>query len=194
MKSLTRITLLLTLLPLLSCGSYRAYTNPEADFGFYERVGVIPFANLTNDRNASEKVTSAFVIELLIGDALEVAPMGDVYKAARAVLKDEKTNLPDQLTGEEARALGEAAQVQALFVGAVRDYGMVRSGQEEFPLVSVSVRLIDCGTGKVVWTHEVTRKGGPKFPIFSFGETHTLGDMTAKVCREVARDFLGKVR
>ena len=179
---------------LISCGGYRMYINEEADFGFYERIGVLPFSNLSGDRNATEKVTSSFLTELLIGSRVDIATMGDMLKSYRNVIKDERSNLPEQLTAEEAQAIGKDANVQGLLVGVVRDYSQVRSGQADFPLVSVAVRFIDCQSGKIVWTYEITRKGGPKFPVFSFGETHTLGDMTSKVCRKVANAFKGTLK
>ncbi|PWB75572.1 hypothetical protein C3F09_02065 [candidate division GN15 bacterium] len=187
----TLLTVSLLALALISCGGYRMYVNDEADFGFYQRIGVLPFSNLSGDRYASEKVTSAFLTELLIGSRVDVLPMGDMMKAYRNVIKDERTDLSTQLTAEEAQALGKEANVEGLLVGVVQEYSQVRSGQADFPLVSLAVRFIDCQSGKIIWTYEITRKGGPKFPIFSFGETHTLGDMTTKVCRKVANAFKG---
>jgi hypothetical protein len=165
------------------------YINEEADMGFYTRVGVIPFTNLTSERNASEKVTSSFITELLKLEAVDVATMGDFTRVVSDVVKGGLTNSLVDLTSEQARIIGEQTNVEGIFVGAVQEYGMVRSGQEQFPLVSVIVRFIDAPTGRVVWSYEVTRKGGPKFPIFSFGETHTLGAMTTKVTSEIARSF-----
>jgi hypothetical protein len=181
-------------LALVSCAGHRMYINEEADFGYYEKIGVLPFSNLSSDRTASEKVTSSFLTEILVGSRVEIANMGDLLKVYRDVVKDERFNLPEQLSAEETQAIGKVANLQGLLVGTVRDYGMIRSGQTDFPLVSILVRFLDCKSGKVVWSYEITRKGGPKFPVFSFGETHTLGDMTAKVCREAAAAFLGTLK
>ncbi len=179
---------------LFACASSRVYINEEADFGFYQTVGVVPFSNMSNDRAASDKVTADWVTELLIGRKVQVATMGDFVRAIRQIVKEDRSNWLDGLSAEEIKAIGEVTKVQGIFVGAVKDYGMVRSGQEEFPLVSLTVRFIDCQSGTVVWSCDITRKGGPKFPIFSFGETHTLGDMTAKVCREAAASFVNSVK
>ncbi|HPI32638.1 MAG TPA: hypothetical protein PLR32_04930 [candidate division Zixibacteria bacterium] len=171
------------------CTVGRLYVNREADMGFYSKVGVLTFANLTSDQNAAEKVTASFITELLMLDAVSVANAGDFNKAASETIKGDFANALEDLTSEQAFQLGQAAGVEGIFVGAVSQYGMVRSGQTEFPLVAVIVRFVDCQTGAVVWSYETSRKGGPKFPIFSFGETHTLGEMTTKVCREVAGAF-----
>lgn len=178
---------------LLSCTPVPEYINPEADFAFYQTVGVIPFSNLTSDRQAAEKVTSSFTTELLMHEEITVVNSGDFFKEVREVIKGERTNHPEEFTSEEALALGKAAQVNGVFVGAVRDYGMVRIGSDEFPLVGIIVRLYDCQSGKIVWSCEITRRGGPKFPIFSFGEVHTLGEMTTKVCREAAGRFASEL-
>jgi hypothetical protein len=185
------ILLLLLTFSVSGCGGYRMYVNEEADFGFYKRIAVLPFSNLSNDKNASEKVTASFLTEMLIGSGVEIASMGDIVKSYRNVIKDDRSNLPEQITGEDAVALGKEANVQGIVVGAVRDYGMTRSGQTDFPLVSIIVRFIDCQSGRVVWTYEITKKGGPKFPVFSFGETHTLGDMTSIVCRKASNSLAG---
>lgn len=178
----------------LSCGSGRLYVNDEADFGFYSRVGVVPLSNLTANNKASEKVTSSFVTELLLLNTVSVANMGDLEKVlVTAGWQGPATDFED-LTSEQIKAVGEQAQVEGLFVGAVKDFNMVRSGQSEFPLVAVLIRFVDCQTGRVVWSYETSKKGGPKFPIFSFGETHTLGEMTTKVCREVAGSFEAAAR
>jgi len=174
---------------LFSCTPHRGYVNPEADFAFYQHVGVIPFSNLTGDRTAAEKVTSSFTTELLMQDAVQVSNSGDFFKAVKDAIKGERTNYPEEFTSEEAMVLGKAAQVEGVFVGAVHEYGMVRVGSDEFPIVGILVRLFDCQSGKVVWSYEINRRGGPKFPIFSFGETHTLGDLTTKICREAASNF-----
>jgi hypothetical protein len=183
------ITVVMAALAVVSCAPPPEYINQEADFGFYQRVGVIPFASLTGDRAASDKVTSSFITELLMKNAVEVAPAGDFYKSVREAIKGEKVNLPEEISAEELTALAKATGVQGVFVGAVRDFGMVRVGSDEFPLVGLIVRFIDCGSGKVVWSYETTRRGGPKFPIVSIGETHTLGELTTKVCRDIAARF-----
>ncbi|MDH4157311.1 MAG: hypothetical protein OEW00_08560 [candidate division Zixibacteria bacterium] len=191
MKTVVKLTIIGAAVAamLFSCAHNRAYLNEEADFGFYTKVGVLPFSNLSADKNASEKVTSSFVSELLMLNLAQVANMGDLQTVMKNVIEKIPANLSEELTAEDVQKIGLEAGVQGLFVGAVKEFGMVRSGQDQFPLVSVMVRFVDCQMGTVVWSYEVTRRGGPKFPIFSFGETHTLGEMTAKVCRDLARSY-----
>ena len=193
MKIHTQFTLaVLTLFLLVGCGGGRMYVNEEADLAYYTKVGVIPFSNLTSEKNASEKVTSTFSTEILKLNTVDVANAGDFTDIVGQVIKQQMVDATEELGSEQARLIGQEAGVEGIFVGSVKDYGMVRSGQTQYPLVTVLVRFVDCQSGLVVWSYETSRKGGPKFPIFSFGETHTLGEMTTKVCREVAASF-GKI-
>ena len=170
------------------------YINEAADFGYYQKVGVVPFSNLTTDRNAADKVSSSFITALLMQGVVETASPGDFLKSFRDIVKGERVNLTEELSAEEVINLSKAAGVQGVFVGSVRDYGMTRVGSEEFPLISVVVRLLDGQSGKVVWSFETTRRGGPGFPVLSIGETHTLGDLTTKVCRQAAERFAAAVK
>ena len=180
---------IMIIMALCSCAGQHPYVNHEADFSVYQSVGVIPFSNLSSERSASDKVSSSFVSELLLAKDIRVAGMGDFLRIFHSVTKEERANWLDGLSAAEAKSIGDSAKVQGIFVGALKDYSMVRSGQEEFPLVSLSVRFIDCQSGQVVWSNEITEKGGPKLPIVSFGETHTLGEMTTKVCRKLVASF-----
>lgn len=179
---------------LLACANPRVYVNEEADFGFYTTVGVVPFTNVSQDRAASEKVTSSFITELLIEEGLAIAPSGDFLRAYRGVVKEDRPNVMDDLSLEECTIIGETGKVQGFFVGTVRDFGMARAGTQEYPLVAITVRFIDCQSGKVIWSFESSRRGGPKFFLFSPWETHTLGAMTTTVTRSAARSFLQHVK
>ena len=168
----------------LSCAHNRAYVNEEADFGFYTKVGVLPFSNLSADKNGSEKVTSSFVTELLMLNSAQVANMGDLQTVMKNVMEKIPANLSEELTAQDVQKIGLEAGVQGVFVGAVKEYGMVRSGQDQFPLVSVMVRFIDCQVGTVVWSYEVTQSYGVECHEDRSEDTHWADDTGAdgRVC------------
>jgi hypothetical protein len=193
-------TYILVIVVLLSalwagCGPpTQIYINEQADFGFYEKVGMTPFSNLTSERSAAEKVASSFTTSLLMQNVVETAAPGDFLRTFREFVKGDRMNIAEELTAEEVINMGKAAGVQGIFAGAVREYGLSRVGSEEFPLVGVTIRFFDCQSGKVVWSFETTRRGGPGFPVVSFGETHTLGDLTTKITRQAAEKFAAAVK
>ena len=190
-----RAKILAFLLPaILGCGSTRDFAQKDVDWGYYTTIGVAPFQSVATDRLAGSKVTSAFVNELLMTRTFNVSEPGSFARAMTEVMKSQNSNDPTQLSASDLKLIGEKAQVQGILLGTVREYDMVRVGQEEFPLVSIDLRLVDAPTGSLLWTASLTKRGGPQLPFLSIGETHTLGQMTENVCRDLAGALAGRAR
>lgn len=171
-------------LMLSGCSSpVTRFTHPEADFSFYESVGIIPFETLGQDRLAGEKVTNVFFAELLTKNFAVVCEPGQFEASIQRVRGTGISNLP--WSAADVAQLAKEANVQGVFTGTVRDYEMTSVGRSMYPLVSVEVRLLDASTGNLVWSASVTRRGGPAFPFLFWRETHTLGELTTEVCRRI---------
>lgn len=182
--------LLVLLLNGFGCApsSSRVFLNPQADFSYYQRVGLFPFKNLTDDQLASEKFTDAYLTELLIAGELEVMDIGQFRSVVAQVAK---ANVYD-LGASQLAQIGELAKVQGIFMGAIQDYKMINVGGEQYPLISVSVKFIDAATGTVVWQYITTVAGGPNLPIVTFGEIFTLAELGSKVSQNIVKDFYKK--
>jgi len=177
-------TVLVLVLQFQNCGGPRRFVHPEADVSYYERVALAPFENMAVDRAAGEKATNAFLTEVLISERFEVVEPGKVLRAARESGLSNPLKL-GELTGEELKTLGERLGVEAVILGTVREYEMVRIGQTQYPQVTLDVELIDVATGTTAWVISHTKKGGPNLPFLSVGETFTLGEMLQETCRDV---------
>jgi curli biogenesis system outer membrane secretion channel CsgG len=179
------ITLLLIFgLQFQNCGGPRRFVHAEADISYYERVALAPFVNMTADRSAGEKATNAFLTEVLISKRFEVVEPGKVLRVAR------ESGLPSplklgELNVEELKTLGESLGVEAMIMGTVREYNMVRIGQTQYPQVTMDVELIDVATSTTAWVISHTKKGGPNMPFLSIGETFTLGEMLQETCLDI---------
>lgn len=178
---------LLGALALAGCSGPATFIDPEADLGFYEKVGVLPFESLARDRLAGEKVASVFFTELLSRGFSQVADPGQLAAATTRV----RGNVPpaNPWSSRDLTRLGEEAGVQAIFLGTVREYEMVQVGRDPYPLVSFEVRLVDVATGRLVWSASETRRGGPAFPLFGWRAVHTLGELSATMCRQALRSL-----
>ncbi len=134
------------------------YRDPKMDFGSIQTVAVLPFTNLARDQVVAERVRDVFINRLLSTEAVYVLPVGEV---ARGIAKLELQN-PTSPTPEEVVKLGALLKVDAVVTGVVREYGEVRSGTTTANVISFSIQMIECGTGKVVWSASST-KGGISF-------------------------------
>jgi hypothetical protein len=140
------------------------YRDPKMDFGSIQTVAVVPFANLARDQVVSERVRDVFVNRLLSTEAVYVLPVGEV---GRAIAKLDIQN-PSSPTVEEIVKLGALLKADAIVTGVVREYGEARSGTTTSNIISMSIQLIEAGTGKIVWSGSST-KGGVSFWNRMFG-------------------------
>ena len=163
----------------------RSYVNGEADMAFYKKVAVLPFANLTSDRFAGERVTRMFVTELVIAERFQIADPGEV----RSVL--ERTGgLPTYEGTYDPKKLKDAAVevgANGLIRGAVSEYQMVGStSASQRPTVAFDVEMVDVATGTVVWKASITKRGKARFPVLGGGAS-TLSRLTEDACRELVQ-------
>lgn len=168
---------------IAGCAGPSRFVHAQADFPYYEKVGVIPFESLAQDRLAGAKVADYFFTELLKTGFSEVMDPGQF----QAVILQIRGNKPMSASWstEELSRLGEETGVQGIFMGIVREYEMTRVSREAFPLVSLEVRLLDAATGTVVWSASHTRRGGPTLPLTGWREIHTLGELTTEICKDL---------
>jgi hypothetical protein len=84
-----------------------------------------------------------------------VVPPGEVGRGiSRAALQDTESPTP-----EEVVALAKSVEADAVITGAVLEYGQARSGSASANVVSVSLRMMEAETGRVVWSASSTRGG-----------------------------------
>jgi len=178
-----RILTAAALLLVLGCGGSSRFLDPEADLPFYERVGIIPFTTLSQDRAGGYRVTDVFFSELLRSGFAEVAEPGQF---TAAMLRVRGGTSPENVwSTDELRRLGEEAKVQAVFLGTVREYGSIQKGRDSVPVLSLEVRLVDTATGRLVWSASRDEEGDSGFPILGWGKDRMMGRLTAEVCRKI---------
>lgn len=175
-------SLLLLVIAGCSTGATK-FVHPEADMPYYQKVAVLPFTTLAQDRLAGEKVTSVFYAEVLQLGFDEVVEPGQFATAMQKVRGG--TPYTNPWSAQDIAKLGEVTGIQGLFMGTVRDYEMTHTGRDSYPLISLEVRFVDAATGRVVWTASETRRGNPAAPFLSFTATRTIGELTTEICREL---------
>jgi polysaccharide biosynthesis protein PelC len=150
---------LLLAVALGACGSGMRptqFTHPRFNFGFVERVAVVPLENLTNDRAAGQRATRMILTELLASGAVEVVEPGEV----QAALDRARRSADGSLSTEQVIALGRSLEVQALVLGTVTDSEILRNGSVSMPVVTLDLRMVETETGSAVWAATHTEKGG----------------------------------
>lgn len=181
------VWLLAVIALLTGCSTPQAFLHPEADLSFYRRIGVAQFLTLADDPKAGQKAQRVFITELLKRRGYEVVSPGQFTKIESDVRNQLNITGDVPLDSTALQQLGQKAGVQGIILGTVRDYRMERVGQEEFPMIALSLQMVDAPTGRVVWDISIGERGGPKFPVLAIGETHTLDELVTKLCRRALR-------
>ncbi len=146
----------LSLLILLSgCAATDNYIEPNMDFASVESVAVLPFANLTGNEDAAERVRDTLMGMLLATEAVYVLPPGEV---ARGISRTGAIPA-DGPSAEQIKKLSGVLSVEAIITGVLREYGAVRSGSTSANMISLSLQMIEVSTGRVVWSASATKGG-----------------------------------
>lgn len=149
------ILVLLILLCFGACAGSVKYRDQNMDFGSIQKVAVLPFANLSRDEKAADRVRDVYMNMLMATGGLYLLPPGEVARGlSRAQLADRSA--PSE---EEIKRLGGILGVDAVMTGVIKEYGEVRSGSVTSNLVSLSLQMFEVKTGKVVWSASSTKGG-----------------------------------
>lgn len=182
-----RVALAALLAAAAGCASGpRLYVNSEADLSFYKKIAVLPFRNLTNERFAGERVTRAFMTELVMTEHYEIVDQNEFA----SVLDKIGGNPGFEGIYDPVKVKDAASQIGATGVlrGTVTEYAMQRAGTSDIPVVSFDAELIDVATNNVVWRGSVVRRGKGRMPIFG-GGARTYGQLV----QDATRELVGKI-
>jgi hypothetical protein len=120
-------------------------------------VAVVPFQNLTQERGAEGKVANLVAAEVLRRGVFDVIEFGEVIKILREEgFRDEEGVISKSMAERAAKRLN----VQAFVVGSVQEYGLSRGGGSSYPEVSLTMKLIDGKSYKILWEATHSLKGG----------------------------------
>jgi hypothetical protein len=187
---LQKITLLkhrvvfLMLLLLSGCsssGAYDVYHSENMDFGSVQNVAVLPFANLTREGQAAERVRDVFMTMLLATGGVYVIPPGEVARGTSAA----GIPNPTSPSGDDVKKLANALKADAIITGVVREYGEVRQMSTAANIISISLQMREAQGGKVVWSASSTKGGiGMKERLLG-GGGQPLNIITEKAVNEI---------
>ncbi len=177
----------LSVLFLVGCGSgtTRLFTKPiaESTYVTYPEWGpdcdiaVMPFVNVSKDKDAGLKARDLFITELYISGAFkDVVDEGQMVEVMRKL----KLRETDPISKDTLKTLGDSLGVQAVIFGTVQVYNERSNKGAQF---AVSLRMVDVDTGQILWLGDASKEGGGTV-------SEALGLSDGPPVIDVARDVL----
>lgn len=143
-----------------------------------KKVAIFTFDNLTLRKEAGMIVSDIYVAELFNSGKYRVEEPGNVRQFAI----QERLNRLGEMELNAIKTLGKRLKVDAVLVGMVKEYD---DGYDSLPTVTVSARLVDSNTGRIVWSSEKKRRGDDYTIVFDFGTVRTSSMLAKKVVKEM---------
>jgi len=177
----TPVIIGLVILMLTGCAGMKptVFVHPEYNFGYVERVAIIPFENLSSDQGAAHRATRLFMSELLATEAFDVVEPGEVTRS----MNNNSVLYPADITRDQIITMGKELGVQAFIIGTLNESTSIRSGGTATSVVTLVVRMVETDSGQTVWSSTHT-EGGRGFWSSLFG---TGGKSTSEVTRNCVK-------
>lgn len=184
-RHIAHLSFLVLLLCLASCAMKTTkYVNPDFNFGFVERIAIIPLENLSQDSQAGVRSTRLLATELLASGAVDVVEPGEVNAAVNRI-----PGGVVQPATEQIISLGKALGVQALLMGTVAQSEATFSGRVSVPVVTIDLRMVEVETGTAVWAATQSERGSTS----SARWLGTAGEPLAETTRRCARSLVDRL-
>jgi hypothetical protein len=163
-----------------------SYHDPEMEFSALRTIAVMPFSNLTGDKQAAERVRNTFMTSLMATGVVYVIPSGEVIRGIRRA----GLEYPMVPSIEDVVKLAAIIRADAVITGVLKEYGEVRSGTTTANVISLSMQMIERETRKVVWTAATTKGGINAFDRLFGGGGKPMNDVTEAAVNDILKKLI----
>jgi hypothetical protein len=146
-------------------------------------VAVLPFANLSPERFASERVTRALITELIIANRFQIVDPADLGVALAKV--GAEPNGDGEYDPDKVKRAATDLGATGLIRGAVTEYEVTQAGASQYAVLSFDAEMIDVASGATVWRISISKRGKSRVPVIGGSGTRSFGLLTQQACEEV---------
>ncbi len=142
------------------------------------KVAVMPFKAATDLIGTA--VSDMMVTELLRSGQYEL-----VERSQLANVLGETELAMAGLSAARAAQMGQVIGAEGIIIGTVSEYESVAQRGRTFPVVGVSSRMIDCSSGRVVWSADHADRASSSSVTLTEHGRHVIHEMMAGVYRQL---------
>lgn len=158
------------------------YVRKNHDQPVVKKVAVLSFYNNTKISEASKIVTGAFVANLIKIRKFKVEFPGNI----KSFLVGERIIVRTGVDLNTIKLAGKRLGVDAVIIGRIEEFvGIEEKKGGVVPVVSISSRMVDARTGKILWMAQHRRTGDDYIKVLDFGKVRSVGELTGKMVLEM---------
>ncbi len=141
------------------------------------KVAILPFKAPTE--LIGQSVSDMFLTESLRAGKYEVVERSQMAQ----VLGETELSLSGMTTAQAVQA-GTLLGADAVMMGTVDEYGTTAQRGSAYPVVGISARLVDCGSGKIIWSVDLAKRASSGSTTLSQHARAVVHEMMAALYRE----------
>ncbi len=149
-------------------------------------VAVIPF-DVAADAPGAGEMATALALAVLFRHGAALAAPG----AVEEVLRQRGTLLRGEIDGLTRAALRAAGQAGAFFTGTVEECALESGGPDPEPRAAIAARLIEAGSGRILWTAGLERRGRDREGAFELRRVRATGALLEEIMESLVNSLTG---
>ena len=134
----------------------KTFVRKDVDISYVKKVAVLTFENHTKHETANEIARDITITEILAMDIFDVVGKSFVDAVINEEVGDEEKPIFDKAA---LKRIARKLHCDGLVIGSVDSYEDKRDGGYTYPVVTLTLRLIDGKTGMVLWQTSGTKTG-----------------------------------
>ena len=132
------------------------FTSPAIGLGYIKHIAVLPLENFTKDKGIEDRARNLLTTKLLGHELYGIVEQGELHRFLQGEVRSKDKALIDQAI---AKRMARTFNIEAYMTGSIDDYKQVRSGSYSYPVIAMTLRMIDIKTGTVVWQASADASG-----------------------------------
>lgn len=124
------------------------YTSQAIGLGYIQNIAVLPLENFTSNKGLEDRTRELLITRILGRDLYQVVEKGALYHFLQDEVRSKEKALIDQ---RSAKKMAREFNIEAYIVGSIDEYTLERNGSYSYPVIAITLRMVDIKTGQVIW-------------------------------------------
>lgn len=124
------------------------FTSPAIGLGYIKNIAVLPLEDFSKEKGITERSRELLITKLLSHRLYGVVESGELHHFLLDHVRTKEKALIDQTV---AKQMAREFNIEGYIAGSIDEYTNVRHGNYSYPVIAMTLRMVDIKTGEVIW-------------------------------------------